>query len=339
MKIIFTLFALAFMAVSKSSYAQCSVGGNGIVSNTNIQINGDVSDWSPILSDQDNITNDATPDTDAPISDIGRDFTRFAFTENISTLFLYFQRAGSVNNSVDLLFYLDVNNNGLMQTNEPAVAISWGGSNGNTQVNIYDYTQVAAAGDPIGGDGSDMPGSLSLRVKLGALGKGSANGVSLEVGIPFTELYKKGTTTDADSLAAIEQFKFHISSINGSVASVPGSNSVNDNFGGCYSGFISLPLKPVRPKAQPGVNGGNVLKLNNPVYGHLTLTYQAIKQTPAIIRVYNFSGAVIYLKKETLVKGLNTLVVPDNYLAAKGSYVVEVITQYNERTTQKILKL
>jgi Secretion system C-terminal sorting domain len=42
-------------------------------------------------------------------------------------------------------------------------------------------------------------------------------------------------------------FKFHISAINGNINSVPGSNSVNDNFGGCFGGIIqnngSLPIK------------------------------------------------------------------------------------------------
>src|SRR5688572_1499646 len=162
MKTILSLFVIVLM-LTGDTYGQCSVGGNGIVQVTDITVNGNMSDWSTILADVDNNTYDQTPDTDAPISDVGRDFTRFAFTENISTLFLYFQRAGSVNNSVDLLFYLDVNNNGLMQTNEPVIAISWGGSNGNAQVDVYNYTQVAAGGDPVSGDGSDMPGNLSLR--------------------------------------------------------------------------------------------------------------------------------------------------------------------------------
>ncbi len=422
MKTIFTLFAIACMAASNFSYSQCSVGGNGIAANKNIQVNGDMTDWASILNDPDNITNDATPDSDAPISDVGRDFTRFAFTENISTLFLYFQRAGSVNNSVDIIFYVDVNNNGMMQTNEPVVAISWSGANGNAQIDIYNYMQIAAEGDPVSGDGSDMPGSLSLRVKLGNLGKGSTNGISVEVGIPFTDLYKMGATSNIDSLSPLDQFRFHVSSINGSVSSVPGSNSVNDNFGGCFSGFIVLPVKLVYLEGhtlkntvalnwqiadnenaaafeiEESSNGKNYKKLgtlnatikrgsetysfsttlkytknyyrlkiidkdklaeysktivltsknagepitveiNNPVYNDLVIKYQAVNEGSSVVTIYNSIGAKVYSKKEIFAKGSNTITIPNQYLRTRGVYLVDLTNQYNERITQKALKL
>lgn len=225
------------------AYSQCSIGGNGMASSVTINIDGVMTDWNAILSDPDNNTYDATPDTDAPIADVGRDFTRFAFTENATHLFLYFARAGSSTNSVDLLFYLDVNNNGLMETNEPVITISWSGSNGNTSVSIYNYIAAVTGGDVLHNDGYDMPGSLQHRTSLGNIGRGSASGSQLEVAIPFTQLYKQGSVNPVDMLVATEQFKFHVSSINGSPSSVPGSNSINDNFGGCYSGLMLLPVK------------------------------------------------------------------------------------------------
>ena len=92
-------------------YAQCTPGGDGIAVSTPITIDGDVSDWSAVIADADNYSVDATPDMDAPISDIGRNFTKFAFTQTWSNLHLYFARAGSATNAVDALLYLDVDNN------------------------------------------------------------------------------------------------------------------------------------------------------------------------------------------------------------------------------------
>ncbi|HUQ64901.1 MAG TPA: hypothetical protein VM101_02030 [Flavitalea sp.] len=226
-----------------SSYSQCSVGGNGLAVSSNITIDGNVSDWNAVLSDPDNYTFDATPDMDAPITDVGRDFTRFAFTETSSNLFLYFGRAGSANNSVDALLYLDVNNNGLMETNEPVAAISWSGANGNGKVDIYNYIQNTAGGDAITGDGVNMPGSLSSRTSLGIIGHGTVDGLALEVAIPFSQIYKQGSSNTADKLIANKQFKYHVSTINGSPGSVPGAKSINDNFNGCYSGLMILPVK------------------------------------------------------------------------------------------------
>jgi hypothetical protein len=241
MKQIFTSLILLITALS--SYAQCTSGGNGIAVSTPITVDGNVSDWSTVIADPDNFSIDAVPDLDAPISDVGRDFTKFAFTETWSTLYLYFARAGSATNSVDALLYVDVNNNSLMETNEPVIAISWSGSNGNGKVDIYNYVQANSGGDAVSGDGVDMPGSLLLRNSLGNIGRGTADGLALEVGIPFNQIYKQGSSNPVDMLGPNEQFKFHMSTINGSPTSVPGPNAINDNFNGCYAGLMILPVK------------------------------------------------------------------------------------------------
>src|SRR5688500_4726704 len=129
-----------------------------------------------------------------------------------------------------------------METNEPVIAISWSGANGNGKVDIYNYVQATAGGDVVTGDGVDMPGSLLLRNNLGVIGKGTSDGQSLEVAIPFSQLYKQGSTSSADMLVGNDPFKFHLSTINGSPTSVPGPNAINDNFNGCYSGLMILPL-------------------------------------------------------------------------------------------------
>jgi hypothetical protein len=178
---------IASLLTATTAFSQCTVGGDGIAVSTAITVDGTVTDWNAVLADPDNYANDATPDQDAPIADVGRNFTRFAFTETYSKLFFLFSRAGSATNAVDALLYLDVNNNGLMETNEPVIAISWSGSNGNGKVDIYNYVQAGAGGDVVSGDGVDMPGSLLLRTNLGTIGRGTTDGYSLEVGIPFTQ--------------------------------------------------------------------------------------------------------------------------------------------------------
>ena len=135
MKHILTLIIAAALTTNVS--AQCTFGGNGIAVSTAITVDGNVSDWSAVIADPDNFSTDAIPDMDAPIADVGRDFTKFAFTQTWSTLYFYFARAGSATNAVDVLLYLDINNNSLMETNEPVIAISWSGSNGNGKVEIF----------------------------------------------------------------------------------------------------------------------------------------------------------------------------------------------------------
>jgi hypothetical protein len=230
------------LALATDAVSQCTSQGDGIAISTPITIDGDVSDWSAVINDQDNFSLDAIPDMDAPIADVGRNFTKFAFTETWSTLYLYFARAGSATNAVDALLYIDVNNNSLMETNEPVIAISWSGANGNGKVDIYNYVQANAGGDVVSGDGVDMPGSLLLRNTLGTIGRGTSDGLALEVGIPFPQIYKQGSSDPIDMLAPNEQFKFHLSTINGSPTSVPGPNAINDNFNGCYAGLMILPV-------------------------------------------------------------------------------------------------
>ena len=146
MKKIFTSFIIIASALfSLSATAQCNytLGGDGASSSfiNSIAIDGDLTDWIIYLNDPDNNTYDNTSgtDMDAPISDAGRDLVRHTFTEDANFLYFYLQRAGSTNNSTDILFYVDINNNDMMDSKEPVFHITWSGSNGNASVEVYDY--------------------------------------------------------------------------------------------------------------------------------------------------------------------------------------------------------
>src|SRR5438477_9822300 len=147
MKAIFTLLCavIANLLFSQTSFSQCnySSGANGqsIATPSAVTIDGNMNDWAPFLNDPDNNAYDNTngTDLDGPISDVGRDLTRFTFTEDVNNLYFYLQRAGSANNSVDIIFYADINNNGVMDSREPVIHVNWSGSNGNAGIDVYDY--------------------------------------------------------------------------------------------------------------------------------------------------------------------------------------------------------
>src|SRR5688500_12009312 len=121
MKKFFTLLnvIVCILLLQQSASAQqCTTnsGSNGISTQYPISIDGNMSDWTAVLNDPDNNTYDNTNgiDLDAPISDQGRDMVRFAFTEDANYLYLYLKRAGSSSNTVDILFYADIDNDGSM---------------------------------------------------------------------------------------------------------------------------------------------------------------------------------------------------------------------------------
>ena len=259
MKQICTLASL-FVCVLFSNpqiYAQCSstAGSNGVSSylQNPITIDGNMNDWNPILNDPDNNVHDATSgtDLDAPIQDAGRDLKQFAFTEDANNLYIYLKRAGSVNNAVDILFYADINNNGVMEYREPVIHINWSGSNSSTNVSIDDYipSPVSLLLNSVTSnlDGSPLMGTLLYRSTGGAsIGRGSGDGKSVEIKIPFSRL----TTLNilggvVGQLSFGQNFKFHVSTINGNISSIPNLNSINDNFGGCLTAPSAPAVLPV----------------------------------------------------------------------------------------------
>ena len=260
MKTFFTLILLiCCLFSSEVSISQCNIssGANGTSAglSTPITIDGNMNDWNTYLNDPDNNSYDNTLgiDLDGSISDVGRDLTRFTFTEDGNYLYIYLQRAGSTTNAVDIAFYGDINNNGLMDSKEPVIHLSWGGSNGNVSINVRDYN-VSLLGSLLNSittnlDGSMLMGSLSSRGSAGsASGKGSSDGKAVEAKIPFSVLTQlNGSGAVINQLTFGQDFKFHVSTINGNISSVPGLNSINDNFGGCLKAPVFFAtLLPVK---------------------------------------------------------------------------------------------
>lgn len=232
---------------------------------------GGTSDWktpTDISSNPGQFSTDAegdkktgsADDLDYTIDNTGRDLKKFAYTYDSAFLYLWVERYASTQNTTDWWFFLDSGGgtpDGLMQTNEPLLRVSWKGNNGTTTVRLYNYISARAGGDPMTcpasgansvadgwcpvagvADGYDMPGTTGARITLlaangdiqnqnGGMISGPAAGVEMETKISWAAL----------GYAAPSSLGFHIAASNGQ--NIPASTE--DNMDG------------------PGGNGGSLL--------------------------------------------------------------------------------
>lgn len=202
-----------------------------------IVIDGNFGDWAEILVNPDQISSDAegntAADLDFPVQSTGRDLKDFAYTWDASNLYFYVSRYGSSNNTNWWWFYLDLNANGLMETGEKVYSVEWAGSSGRTEANLYDYTAVAAGGDPMesGGtaDGYTLPGTISNKTNVygappSVVIGGSADGLLMEARLPWSAIGFTGPT----------RLGFHISSSNST--NLPAQ--IDDNMDGVNGNFM-----------------------------------------------------------------------------------------------------
>ena len=187
----------------------------GLIQRT-ITVDGNLADWtaSPnILTNAAQSAVDAvgSGDLDAPVQSTGRDLAGFAYTWDDANLYLQVTRAGSVTNTTDWWFYIDKNADGLLQSGEAVLRVSWQGSNRSTARNLCSYVAAAPGGDGIqnaGGqaDGYDMPGTLgACAALLPNLTGGDATGLRMETLLPWSALGFSGPTS----------LGFHVASSNG----------------------------------------------------------------------------------------------------------------------------
>ena len=236
-----------------------------------ITIDGDMDDWkgiSPVGSD---ITINAgqfavdeqsgnPADLDSPISSTGRDLRSFSYTYDNTNLYMWVKRYASTSNQTDWWFYIDTDNDGVMESSgghtDKLLRVSWNGSNGKTSVTLYDYSEDVSGGDslvcPATGtnsvadgwcpvadvaDGYDMPGNLGATNTLsspdsanqtGGLNDASDpnDGVEMETRISWAAL----------GFAGPGSVGFHISSSNGT--NIP--NNIKDNMNGISGGAGGL---------------------------------------------------------------------------------------------------
>ena len=173
---------------------------------------------------------------------------------NMNNLYFYLERASGSNNT-DVVFYVDINNNDVMDSREPVYHLTWQASQSSVGIESLNYNpsllNAIVNTLSLNLDGAFLMGTLTNRGNSGPgspSAKGSADGKSIEVKIPFTQITRQDASGNViNQLAFGQNFKFHVSTINGNISSIPGLNSINDNFGGCMVAptqiTATLPVK------------------------------------------------------------------------------------------------
>ena len=210
--------------------APCECGyGNGVPLQTAISIDGNMVDWASVLSDLDNSACDAADSTDRDykVQSTGRNLVRISFTYNATSFYMFTQRTGQNNNTQTFVYYCDADNDGLVESGEPAIAALWQGNNGTVDMRMYAYQPDDPAGDPLVdadgyADGYTMPGTLSFVRDLSD-GGGDATGTQMEWAVSWADL----GVTPGSAMA------WHTSSTNVTPDASSLPNQVDDNLGGC----------------------------------------------------------------------------------------------------------
>jgi len=243
-----TVLVLAAVAPA-ATWAVCTCGfQDGLFTLSPIVVDGNVADWAPVHADPDNNVCDGPAngltDRDAPVQSTGRDLTHFAYTWDATNIYLFTERFGSASNTQSFVYYADTDNDGLMETGEPVIGVTWRGS--NRRINVYTYTYVAQApaGDPVVdgsglGDGYTFPGSFANVPPTGNPNRtgiwGSIDGLQMEFHVTWAEL----------GLSTGNPFTFHVASANAALGAASFTAQIDDNLSGCGGGVGSTIIPDV----------------------------------------------------------------------------------------------
>lgn len=162
---------------------------------TTIRIDGFMRDWAAVLANPDNVRTDGPTgglvDLDMP-SDPALDIDDFAFTWDATYLYLYVRREASAPDLRYFWFFVDADNDGLLETGEPVMRIRWRGSNGSTQTRSDTYVAANPAGDPSSNngvhDGYSPPGTTANGPTIENNYGGTRNGLEMEARFPWATI-------------------------------------------------------------------------------------------------------------------------------------------------------
>ena len=239
-------FVLAALAPA-ATWAVCTCGfQDGLFTLAPITVDGDISDWASVLADPDNNVCDGPAngltDRDAPVQSTGRDLTHFAYTWDATNIYLFTERFGSASNTQSFVYYADTDNDGLMETGEPVIGVTWRGSNRTINVYTFTYVAQAPAGDPVVdgngfGDGYTFPGSFANVPSTGNPNRtgqwGTVDGLQMEFHITWAEL----------GLSTGQPFTFHVASSNAALGAASFTSQIDDNLSGC-GGLVGSTVIP-----------------------------------------------------------------------------------------------
>jgi len=238
-----------------------------------ITIDGSMTDWygppdittnpGQFATDAEGSSGSGSPaDLDYVVQGTGRDLEGFSFTYDATNLYMWVKRYANTNNITEWWFYIDTDNDGLMESTgghtDKVLRVTWIGHPGNTTVRLFDYVEAVAGGDPLVcpltgtnsvadgwcpvagvADGYDMPGivgiedTLSLpdeKNQIGGSTSGTSDGVEMETRISWAAL----------GFGVPSSVGFHISTSNGS--NIP--TQINDNMNGFGGGIGVIEIPP-----------------------------------------------------------------------------------------------
>ena len=215
----------------------------GLVS-ASITIDGNMDDWAGVLSSADNTMSDpvGTADPDNP-GTANRDVNLFGYTWDTDNVYLYIRRTSTGTNSVHYLAYVDVDNSGTMSDIDRVVDFDYNGTAFQQGASgAYAYVPVNPTGDPLSGDGQDMPGSLGAPIAGTLEGSSASDGIRHECSVPWSML---GVPTGSPIVIKLS------CSLNTNLPS-----SIQDNTG--LGSLVSKQASLTPGTTQGGLAGGSV---------------------------------------------------------------------------------
>ncbi len=175
----------------------------GVPTSRSITIDGDLSDWTDVLANPENVTNDGlgavspcslTTDRDCPSPSLVTDITQFTWTWDDTALYFLLRRSGQDTATRVFHLFLDADNDARLETGEPVIRVALIGSTGANRVERDVYVAAAAGGDPLVdasgfADGFRPDGWGSGTAQLLSANTGSVPGQpAVEVGVPWSSL-------------------------------------------------------------------------------------------------------------------------------------------------------
>ena len=207
-----------------------------------IVVNGNMTDWTAVLQNPNNVTLDGasasdcanSADRDCPVQSTGRDMLKFAWTYDTDNIYLYVERVGSSTNIQNFFFIMDLAQDKKADSTDLVLHVSFQGSTKNTDLTLYRYDPLEPGGDSLTDasgliDGYDMPGSLSVipagdphYFSVTGLKAGNSTGSAFESYVPWAKV----------GAAYGTPIFYHVSSGNNASLS-----QVDDNLGGPGGGI------------------------------------------------------------------------------------------------------
>jgi len=153
-----------------------------------IAIDGAFTDWTSALADATNVKTDPTGTSDIDNPAAGADLSQVAATWDSTYLYGYTRlNTGFIRNIVYYL-YIDVDGDGLMKSTDRVVTVTYNPTGKNPTETMRAYVPNTSGGDPLGGNGATLPGTLGSTITATNMLASSVISSRNEIRIPWTAL-------------------------------------------------------------------------------------------------------------------------------------------------------